>query len=259
MFTPFCQAKVKREAETGASSTKDEPVRDNANKLFADSIHPQKHRLPFNLPLSLPPFYPRNLNPLPLHPSQFAMGQGGLNFNMYGSHYGQQSDASAKNSLNYDQLKSSNHFNLLNEMMKSYSGVTAAIHMKHLMSLMHAFPLLPNFDALKASFLNQDPSKKLPRKPNVRAYSKVSSSSANDAFNLKPTGLRGQLKSDEVRKTKDVIKPVVMRGITKPKTHMCPYCGKFYSRKYGLKIHIRTHTGYKPLKCKVSNCIYYCC
>lgn len=32
--------------------------------------------------------------------------------------------------------------------------------------------------------------------------------------------------------------------------HVCLYCGKCYSRKYGLKIHIRTHTGYKPLKCK---------
>ncbi|KAF5288595.1 hypothetical protein FQA39_LY15374 [Lamprigera yunnana] len=32
--------------------------------------------------------------------------------------------------------------------------------------------------------------------------------------------------------------------------HICLYCGKCYSRKYGLKIHIRTHTGFKPLKCK---------
>ncbi|XP_050301417.1 histone-lysine N-methyltransferase PRDM16 [Anthonomus grandis grandis] len=35
--------------------------------------------------------------------------------------------------------------------------------------------------------------------------------------------------------------------------HICLYCGKCYSRKYGLKIHIRTHTGYKPLRCKFCN------
>lgn len=33
--------------------------------------------------------------------------------------------------------------------------------------------------------------------------------------------------------------------------HHCLYCNRVYSRKYGLKIHIRTHTGYKPLKCKI--------
>ncbi|KAI4502458.1 hypothetical protein M0802_002370 [Mischocyttarus mexicanus] len=31
--------------------------------------------------------------------------------------------------------------------------------------------------------------------------------------------------------------------------YICIYCNKVYSRKYGLKIHIRTHTGFKPLIC----------
>ncbi|XP_022836309.1 zinc finger protein 559-like, partial [Spodoptera litura] len=32
--------------------------------------------------------------------------------------------------------------------------------------------------------------------------------------------------------------------------HVCVYCGKLYSRRYGLKIHLRTHTGYRPLRCR---------
>lgn len=40
-----------------------------------------------------------------------------------------------------------------------------------------------------------------------------------------------------------------MKLTKEPRQHTCKFCGKLYTRKYGLKIHIRTHTGHKPLKC----------
>jgi PR domain zinc finger protein 13 len=39
------------------------------------------------------------------------------------------------------------------------------------------------------------------------------------------------------------LETIVSNMGTSKQGHLCIYCGKLYSRKYGLKIHIRTHTG----------------
>ncbi|EZA60066.1 PR domain zinc finger protein, partial [Ooceraea biroi] len=37
------------------------------------------------------------------------------------------------------------------------------------------------------------------------------------------------------------------------KSYECMFCKRVISGKYNLKIHIRTHTGYKPLHCNICN------
>lgn len=48
--------------------------------------------------------------------------------------------------------------------------------------------------------------------------------------------------------SEDVINDLNSKKVSKG--YLCELCGKLYTRKYGLKIHMRIHTGYKPLKCK---------
>ncbi|CAN0148530.1 unnamed protein product [Lampetra planeri] len=44
---------------------------------------------------------------------------------------------------------------------------------------------------------------------------------------------------------------VAAAGVQRRAGHPCPICGKLYTRRYGLRIHVRTHTGHKPLRCAV--------
>ena len=68
-------------------------------------------------------------------------------------------------------------------------------------------------------------------------------SSKTDSENLKLS--EAEQESDEHQRF------LFKDGIRTRHGYICPYCGKLYSRKYGLKIHVRTHTGFKPLKCKI--------
>lgn len=75
-----------------------------------------------------------------------------------------------------------------------------------------------------------------------------SSATANpDGTNLNG----GQLEPDKPKTSgcnEEMINDLNSKKVNKG--YLCELCGKLYTRKYGLKIHMRIHTGYKPLKCK---------
>lgn len=85
-------------------------------------------------------------------------------------------------------------------------------------------------------------------KPVRKSQCNIATSSFCHTLNLFP--LATELNSNSSLEDQAQIETLVSSLGKSKQGHICLYCGKCYSRKYGLKIHIRTHTGYKPLKCK---------
>lgn len=75
--------------------------------------------------------------------------------------------------------------------------------------------------------------------------------SSSSTPNPDGTGLNGDQMTPDKPKTgcnEEMINDLNSKKVNKG--YLCELCGKLYTRKYGLKIHMRIHTGYKPLKCK---------
>lgn len=85
-------------------------------------------------------------------------------------------------------------------------------------------------------------------KPFRKSQNNTATSSYRHTFNSFP--ISTQLNNGSSLEDQAQMETLVSSLGKSKQGHICLYCGKCYSRKYGLKIHIRTHTGYKPLKCK---------
>ena len=75
-----------------------------------------------------------------------------------------------------------------------------------------------------------------------------SSSSQQPEHSMMDGGAMGLHDKPKTGCNEDMINDLNSKKVNKG--YLCELCGKLYTRKYGLKIHMRIHTGYKPLKCK---------
>eukprot|EP00471_Norrisiella_sphaerica_P009773 CAMPEP_0184502138 /NCGR_PEP_ID=MMETSP0113_2-20130426/49437_1 /TAXON_ID=91329 /ORGANISM="Norrisiella sphaerica, Strain BC52" /LENGTH=309 /DNA_ID=CAMNT_0026891153 /DNA_START=254 /DNA_END=1183 /DNA_ORIENTATION=+ len=91
-----------------------------------------------------------------------------------------------------------------------------------------------------------------------RSSAMPSHNGATDWFHNEPTSYGSQKKSNEAPVKADVLEiATIARGLTgKPivgqeflKSFKCPVCKKIFDSRYGLRRHIRSHTGERPYTC----------